>query len=76
MSIIHRPYDDQIAAIQREINRLYTTMIQDEDLTVLDKLNYAAKIRQIGMIVNPKEYSHEIHYDNRHNGAAEYIPQP
>lgn len=55
MSILHRPYDDQIVAIQKEIHRLYSTMIQDEDLTVLDKLDYATKIRQIGMIVKPKE---------------------
>lgn len=55
MSIVHRPYDDQIVAIQKEINRLYTTMIQDEDLSVLDKLDYATKIRQIGQIVKPKD---------------------
>lgn len=76
MSIIHRPYDDQIVAIQKEINRLYTTMIQDEELSVLDKLDYATKIRQIGQIVKPKEDSHEIHNYNRHHRIAEYIPKP
>ena len=76
MSIVHRPYDDQIVALQKEINRLYSTMIQDEDLTVLDKLDYATKIRYIGMIVTPKEQRHEIHNDNRHHRIAEYIPKP
>lgn len=76
MSIVHRPYDDQIVALQKEINRLYSTMIQDENLTVLDKLDYATKIRQIGMIVIPKEQSHEIHDDHRYYRAAEYIPKP
>lgn len=54
MSIVHRPYDDKIAAIQKEINRLYSTMIQDDELSFLDKLEYAYKIRQIGMIGIPK----------------------
>ena len=76
MSIIHRPYDDQIVALQKEINRLYSTMIQDEDISTLDKLEYANKIRHIGMIVKPKEDSHEIHHNNRHNGIAEYISKP
>ena len=76
MSIVHRPYDDQIVAIQKEIHRLYSTMIQDEELSVLDKLDYATKIRQIGQIVKPKEDSHEIHHNNRHNGIAEYISKP
>lgn len=76
MSIIHRPYDDQIVALQKEINRLYSTMIHDEDISILDKLEYAHKIRQIGMIVQPKDNGHEIHHDNRHNGIAEYIPKP
>lgn len=76
MSIIHRPYDDQIVAIQKEINRLYSTMIQDEDISTLDKLEYAHKIRQIGMIVKPKEESHEVHNDNRHHRIAEYIQKP
>lgn len=76
MSIVHRPYDDQIVAIQKEIHRLYTTMIQDDDLTILDKLDYATKIRYIGMIAKPKEDSHEIHHDNRHNGVAKHLPQP
>lgn len=76
MSIVHRPYDDQIVAIQKEIHRLYSTMIQDEDLTVLDKLDYATKIRQIGQIATPKEERHEIHHDNRHHRIAEYIPKP
>lgn len=76
MSIVHRPYDDQIVSIQKEIHRLYTTMVQDEELSVLDKLDYATKIRQIGMIVKPKEESHEVHNDNRHNGIAEYISKP
>ena len=76
MSIIHRPYDDQIAAIQKEINRLYTTMVQDDELSILDKLEYAHKIRQIGMIVKPKEDRHEIHNDNRHHRIAEYIQKP
>ena len=76
MSIIHRPYDDQIVAIQKEINRLYTIMVQDDELSILDKLEYAHKIRQIGMIVKPKEDRHEIHDDNRHHRAAEYIQKP
>lgn len=76
MSIIHRPYDDQIVALQKEINRLYTTMVQDDDLSILDKLEYAHKIRQIGMIVKPKEQSHEIHDDHRYHRAAEYISEP
>lgn len=76
MSIIHRPYDDQIVSIQKEIYRLYTTMVQDEELSVLDKLDYATKIRQIGQIVKPKEDRHEIHNDNRHHRIAEYIPKP
>lgn len=76
MSIVHIPYDDQIVAIQKEINRLYTTMIQDEDISTLDKLEYAHKIRQIGMIVKPKEDRHEIHDDNRHHRIAEYIQKP
>lgn len=76
MSIIHRPYDDQIAAIQKEINRLYTTMVQDDELSILDKLEYAHKIRQIGMIVKPKEDRYEIHNDNRHHRIAEYIQKP
>ena len=76
MSIVHRPYDDQIVAIQKEINRLYTTMIHDEDISFLDKLEYAHKIRQIGMIVHPKEESHEVHNDNRHHRIAEYIQKP
>ena len=76
MSIIHRPYADQIVSIQKEIHRLYTTMVQDEELSVLDKLDYATKIRQIGMIVTPKEDRHEIHDVNRHHRAAEYIQKP
>ena len=76
MSIIHRPYDDQIVALQKEINRLYSTMIQDDELSFLDKLVYVNKIVQIGMIVIPKEESHEVHNDNRHNGIAEYIQKP
>lgn len=76
MSIIHRPYDDQIVSIQKEIYRLYTTMVQDEELSVLDKLDYATKIRQIGQIVKPKDNGHEIHNDNRHHRAAEYIQKP
>lgn len=76
MSIIHRPYDDQIVAIQKEINRLYTTMVQDEELSVLDKLDYATKIRQIGQIVKSKDNGHEIHHNNRHNGTAEHISEP
>lgn len=76
MSIIHRSYDDQIVAIQKEIYRLYTTIVQDEELSVLDKLDYATKIRQIGQVVKPKEQSHEIHDDHRYHRAAEYIPEP
>ena len=76
MSIIHRPYDDQIVSIQKEIYRLYTTMVQDEELSVLDKLDYATKIRQIGQIVKPKDSGHEIHDDNRHHRIAEYIQKP
>lgn len=76
MSIVHRSYDDQIVSIQKEIYRLYTTMVQDEELSVLDKLDYATKIRQIGMIVKPKEESHEVHNDNRHHRIAEYIQKP
>lgn len=74
MSSVHRPYDDQIVAIQREIHQLYTTMIQDVDLPVLDKLDYATKIRQIGMIVKSKDdYNNEIHHNNRHHRIAEHI---
>ena len=51
-------------------------MIQDEDISTLDKLDYAHKIRQIGMIVKPKEESHEVHNDNRHHRIAEYIQKP
>lgn len=76
MSIIHRSYDDQIVSIQKEIYRLYTTMVQDEELSVLDKLDYATKIRQIGQIVKPKEDRNEIHDDNRHHRIAEYIQKP
>ena len=76
MSIIHRPYDDQIVALQKEINRLYSTMIQDDFLSLLDKLEYAHQIRHIGMTVKPKDNGHEIHNDNRHNGTAEYISKP
>ena len=76
MSIIHRPYDDQIVALQKEINRLYFTIIQDDELSILDKLEYAHKIRQIGMTVKPKDNGHEIHNDNRHNGIADYKPKP
>lgn len=76
MSIVHRPYDDQIVAIQREIHRLYTTMIQDEELSVLEQLDYLKKICYIGMVVTTKEDSHEIHNDNRHHRVAEYIPEP
>ena len=76
MSIIHRPYDDQIVALQKEINRLYSMMIQDEVISTMDKLEYAHKIRQIGMSVKPNDNGHEIHHDNRHNGIAEYIPNP
>ena len=51
-------------------------MVQDEELSVLDKLDYATKIRQIGQIVKPKDNGHEIHNDNRHHRAAEYIQKP
>lgn len=76
MSIVHIPYDDQIVAIQKEIHRLYSTMIQDDELSILDKLDYATKIRYIGMIVTQKEERNEIHDDNRHHRIAEYIPKP